>query len=374
MLEIRLITGKAHKLPILHVHRVHNVVSTIIVALLMNTLPATAQKYQIGVYYFPGWADSTGQREDQPWGKIKPFPDREPLLGWYPEKEVWVAEKHIEWAASYGIDFFAYDWYWDGKKPILNHAIDAYLKAKNESNVKFCLLWANHSSIPESLSQFNLMVEYWITNYFKNPHYFYVRGKPLVIVFSPDQFQKNVLRFGESTERLFTNAREKAIECNLKGIYFVGCTTAMSYWVKTYLPEFGYDAVSGYNYHSRAISGEYTGKESPATNYMQLLDGYKSQWKWILDKSTLPYFIPVTSGWDSRPWGSNSVHDQCSSTPQQFKTMLAEAKIAVDQFPDKTMGTILIYAWNEFGEGGYIEPTQKWQFQYLQILKNVFGK
>jgi hypothetical protein len=33
----------------------------------------------------------------------------------------------------------------------------------------------------------------------------------------------------------------------------------------------------------------------------------------------------------------------------------------------------VICCWNEFGEGSYIEPTQKNGFSYLEKIKKVFG-
>ena len=68
-------------------------------------IPLFAQNYQIGVYYFPGWTNTPGQWWSPPWEKIKPFPDREPLLGWYAEKDISVAENQIEWAAITALIF-----------------------------------------------------------------------------------------------------------------------------------------------------------------------------------------------------------------------------------------------------------------------------
>jgi hypothetical protein len=336
--------------------------------------PILAQNYQIGVYYFPGWTYSPDQWKNPPWEPIKPFPEREPLLGWYQEKDISVAEKHIEWASKYGIDFFAYDWYWDGKKTFLGHAIDNYLKANNKSKIKFCLLWANHFPVPASIDQFESMVDYWIANYFKDPQYLKIQGKPVVIVFSPEKLRDNAKRFGKTTLELFTSAKSRAADSGLKGIYFVGSTPANSYWVKDYLPANGYDAMTAYNYHSTSFTGEFNDRERKATDYTQLMRGYESQWKWILENSVLPYFIPVTAGWDANPWGQHSSHDHCMSTPKLFKKMVLDAKKVLDQYPEKTMRTILIYAWNEYGEGGYIEPTRKWRFRYLKMIKNVFKK
>jgi hypothetical protein len=46
----------------------------------------------------------------------------------------------------------------------------------------------------------------------------------------------------------------------------------------------------------------------------------------------------------------------------------------MDQHPEQTTKErlVLIYAWNEFGEGGYIAPTKgDPQGQYLRALKSV---
>lgn len=100
-----------------------------------------------------------------------PWPEREPLLGYYAEENIKVAEQHIDWASQYGITFFAYDWYWDGKRTSLNHAIDNYLKASNNSKMKFSILWANHSDVPSNLVEFDDMVSYWLRQYLKHSQF-----------------------------------------------------------------------------------------------------------------------------------------------------------------------------------------------------------
>lgn len=356
-------------------------VALFVVFLLQVAAPAWAGNYQIGVYYFPGWHSTSDYWKDLKGAAGsrspgKPWPDREPLLGYYPEEQTWVAEKHIDMAASHGISFFAYDWYWDGKAPYLNHAIDGYLQAKNKSKLKFALLWANHYATPASLQDFSEMIDYWLKHYFHDKQYLKIDNKPVVVIFSPQALRDNAAKFGKTTKELLTLARDKARLKGIAGIYFIGASPANSYWVKTYLPASGYDAISAYAYHSRGFAGEFTGYDDMpyAVNYSELIEGYKSHWEWILHNSSLPYMVPMTAGWDKRPWRSNTPHDQCFSTPQSFRQMLVEAKKTIDRYPEKTKGLGIIYAWNEFGEGGYIEPTRKWQFQYLQAVKEVFGK
>jgi hypothetical protein len=330
--------------------------------------------YNIGAYYFPGWTDSPEEWWNPPWEKIKSYPERQPLIGWYPETDLWVAEKHIDMASAYNINFFVYDWYWTGTKPKLDHAINNHLKARNKQKLQFCLLWANHSSVPSNHEQFSTMIDFWIKNYFEDPQYLKIDGKPVIIIFSPQQLRDNAKKFNLDTKALLEIAKSKAIKNGLKGIYFIAAVSANSYWINGYIPVNGYDAMTAYNYHSISFNGEFTGKELSSTTYTELLDGYKSQWSYILDKSSLPYIIPMSAGWDNRPWGSNTPHDKSTSTPETFQKMLLAGKDMMDKFPKKTMRMGIICAWNEFGEGSYIEPTKKWGYQYLQAIKNVFGK
>lgn len=361
------------------------VLSSIIMLLLVCLFSSNklfAQEYQIGVYYFPGWTSNSDY-----WNDLKGLPksrspgktwlEREPSRGFgYPEESVKTAEKSIEWASAYGIGFFAYDWYWDGNKTTLSHAIDNHLIAANKSKLKFCIHWANHTKTPESMNQFTAMVQYWIDHYMKDPQYFTVEGKPMVVIFSPQQLRESSKKFGKTTKELFDISRKMAVKSGLPGLYIVGATYANSYWVNNYLPSNGYDALSAHNYQSNRFSGEYTGKEAYSSSYEDLTEGYKSNWTWILKNSKLPYIVPMSAGWDRRPWGGSkpSSHDNSGSTPALFKQMIIEGKKTIDANPTKTMRMGIIFAWNEFGEGAYIEPTKKWGFQYLQAIKDVFGK
>lgn len=352
---------------------------TLLLLLALCCAPLQARALELGAYYFPGWHSKSAYWNDLKGlaGSRSPgraWPEREPLLGHYPEEEQWVAEQHIEWAAGYGLSFFAYDWYWDGQGVYLNHALERYLSARNKSKLKFSLLWANHYGVPANLGQFSAMVDYWIEHYFKDAMYLRVDGKPVVFIFSPQALRDDAARFGRSTRELFELARAKALAKGLPGIYFVGSAPANSYWVKDYLPGNGYDAISAYNYRSGGFQGAYQGNEPVATSYAELTQGYRDQWQWMLKNSPLPYFVPMSAGWDRRPWGSNSSQDRCSSTPQSFREMLVAARKVLEQNLGKTKGIGIIYAWNELGEGGYIEPTKKWRFQYLEAIKDVFGK
>jgi len=336
-----------------------------------GSTPQTPQDYKLGVYYFPGWKnDSEGLQSNKPWEKIKPFPGREPMLGWYEEGKVDVAEQQLQWMQSYGIDFVIYDWYWSANnRPLLEHAVSAYLQAPSRSKVQFSVLWANHSLVPTSLSQFEQIVRYWVKNYFSHQEYVTEDGKPVVYIFSPDQLEINANKFGMTTQDLLGAARQIAKSSGLQGIYFVG--NSATGWGSRGPAKRGYDALTGYVYRN-GFSGQ---KEPRPENYTQMDASYRRTWQWILEHLDIPYFPPVVFGWNHTPWGiTESGDDCCVSTPETFRQHLQAARKMVDAYPDKTKKTVVICCWNEYGEGNYIEPTKKNGFEFLEQINAVFGK
>lgn len=334
-----------------------------------------AGEYQVGVYYFPGWHSKTDY-----WNDLKglpgsrspgrPWPEREPLLGYYDEDAPATAEKHIEWASLYGVTFFAYDWYWWGTKADSNltKALNSYLKAKNKDKLKFCLLWANHSEIPRSLSEFDNMIAFWAENYFRQPNYFLIEGKPAIFIFDYQLLDQNARKFGRTGAELLARGDMMARKQGGAGIYFVATTNDRpSSELEGRILSEGYSAYTGWNYvisKEKAIEADY---DSMVDTYMEFY-GEASK-----TRKKLPYIVPASPGWDARPWKGNKpfVYYRLNPTPQKFEKMLTGAKKLMDA--QKSGPKILmIEAWNEFGEGAYIEPTKRWGMQYLEIIRKVF--
>jgi hypothetical protein len=330
-----------------------------------------AQNYSIGVYYYPGWQSNYVNWKDikgLPGSRSpgKAWPDREPVLGYYPEEEPWVAEKHIDWASQYGITFFAYDWYWVDNKPAFDHALKNYLKAKNKNKLQFSLLWAYHTAVLKDLNEFNNVVDYWINNYFNQPTYYKIMGKPAVFIYDLEQLENNARVFHESTKSLLAKANKRAIEKGYKGIYFVLTTNAKpNDDLEGWLSDTGFSAYTGWNY-VESLGGK-------TEDYDVMVKGYLDNY--LAASNTmkrLTYIASASPGWDSRPWAGNTAPLRTNPTPDKFAQMLIGAKKLMDS-DNKIPKILMIEAWNEFGEGSYIEPTKYWGFSYLETIKKVFG-
>ena len=75
-------------------------------SLLCPAAEPAPSKYDLGVYYMPGWT------LDSSWDTIRNAPYQMPVLGFFAEGSPQVIDWQIKWAVEHGIKFFAVDWYW----------------------------------------------------------------------------------------------------------------------------------------------------------------------------------------------------------------------------------------------------------------------
>lgn len=317
-------------------------------------------KLDVGVYYFPGWRTS-GQ-----WAPITRFPERRPILGWYREGDPSVADWHIKWAVEHGITFFAYDWYWSEGARHLEHALhEGYFNARYRNYLKFCLLWANHNADGTSSHEdFMNVVRYWIEHYFHRPEHYTIDGKPVMIIFTPYRFRADM--GSAAVRRSFDAMREECVRAGLKGLYIIACA-GYDVAETRLLKEEGYDAVTAYNWPGLGTRG--SERWAP---FADLLQPHRELWERYAAEGALPIMTPVSGGWDSRPWHGDSALVRSGRTPALFRRHLEDARAFIEAHPDKALPVALVEAWNELGEGSYIEPHREFGFGYLDAIRDVF--
>jgi hypothetical protein len=316
----------------------------------------------VGVYYFPGWKSASQ------WQPLHRFPERKPVLGWYREGDPEVADWHIKWAVEHGITFFAYDWYWNRGARQLEHALhEGYFHARYRHLLKFCLLWANHNPVgTSSLEDCVAVTRYWIENYFRRPEYLTVAGKPVMIIFAPVRLTEDLS--SAQVKQALNTMRAECVRAGLPGIYFIACVGEAGQ-ARLSATE-GYDAVTAYNWPFLGMS-----PWSKQASFETLAESYARQWSLLLASSSLPLLVPVSGGWDSRPWHGDAAVTRYDRTPDVFRRHLQSARSLLES-PLRTNAVpnlVLIEAWNEWGEGSYIEPHAQWGFDYLDAVRQVFA-
>jgi hypothetical protein len=140
----------------------------------------------------------------------------------------------------------------------------------------------------------------------------------------------------------------------------------------------GFTHITAYNY----VSGwHYQGPEKYIHPYSELAEDHKRIWDYLSNQKYLPYIPCVTCGWDARSWETEEKPEEHSwyypdRTPEQVVSLVEEAGKWMDAHPDLTTKEriTLLYAWNEFGEGGYIAPTKGDNGRYLGLLGDYLKK
>jgi hypothetical protein len=337
--------------------------------LLASTVPAAAPapRATVGAYYFDGWAGRSAKAGAAPWAKDAPthltkrmldaFPGREPVWGWRDDSPA-IVERQIDLAADHGIAFFAFCWYF---RPTaervdadpLHTGLKLYLKARNNRRLKFCLLVANHhGAFIASPENWTKAAAYWMP-YLTHRQHVRVEGKPLVLIFNP----------GDSSPEGLANLQAAAKRAGLPGVAVAACGRGD--------PKRGFTHRTYYN----IVPGYAAGSQEH--HYAELVEAHRKAWG---GSPELPFIPEVTAGWDKRPWeGPDGLNQKPGwyfpdRTPEAFGRFLASAIDWMDRHPTHTTKErlVLIYAWNEFGEGGYIAPTKDDpKGAYLKALKSI---
>lgn len=95
---------------------------------------------RVGAYYFGGWSDS----EDSLLMKQLthgPYADRKPLYGWL-DRDAQTMHQQLQWARSYGIDFFVFEWALHPEKelvPGINSGLERYRALADHAGVGYPL-------------------------------------------------------------------------------------------------------------------------------------------------------------------------------------------------------------------------------------------
>ncbi len=331
--------------------------------------------YQIGAYYFSGW--SHGQTNNlTPVLLSQPFRRFEPIVTWYDDSQAQV-DRNIGQAAAAGIDFFAFDYYDLARSryptdQTLNEALGYYLRSRQRARLNFCLTFIDQAPFIPRARDWPGLVKTWIA-YFKQPDYVRVNGKPLFIVFSPEHMRE-IFKSSKAVRAAVAYLRGQARKAGLPGVTVAVGATLTARYNPARIPQLeseGYDVNTGYNYH--AIDGEHYRVPVP---YRRLVQENRGMWDRVAAHFPQPYIPVITSGWDQR----FSYREQKTAiiyagrTPAQFACYAAAARRWVDTHAKHTVKEkmVLLYAWNETGEGGAIIPTRAYGYAYTDALRRVF--
>jgi hypothetical protein len=254
-----------------------------------------------------------------------------------------VMDREIEFAADAGLDYWAFLVYPESNP--MSTAIKQYLKSSRRRRIGFCLILHNTLKASDRL---------WPKErdralaLLKEPGYVTVlNGRPLLYAFAGKEFPFD----------RFVEMRAAAKKAGLDPYcVYMGWNPASDF--KKVSPK-GFDAVSAY------AKGSDRGKFADLAK-----DVEESYWQ-NAARAGVPYVPLVTTGWDKRPRKDNPVswekgqryHSQnvfpSRAAPGEIASHLSRAMAFARSNPRICVAnTIIIYAWNEHDEGGWLSPTR----------------
>jgi len=370
------------------------------------------QGFRIGAWYMPTWradVDSLHIRQSakiygrkDPWGGIRDYAEghgryptgvggtdapadfsgRKPKLGFYDLRQPAVIQAQIRQAKDGGLAFFAFYWYWDSdKQQELYDTAWRFLEADAGKNLSYVLAGITLSKKPISQLEWrSRIVPVLVEKYFAHPNYMRIDGRPVFIDFN--------LRFdsrgtSDVAYSILRDAAKKRLGVEPFLLKRIGAQTNALH-LRHFLIQQGFDGLTCFRFPI----------ERPAEPYLVTVTRWQrdlSHWvsvaeDWEGKKVT---FVPCgTTAFDARPWymigwgpwmNPNFRHpgDRPFNLPastSDFSSHLRSLRDILDRHPNLTHKMAILYAWNEWGEGGTIEPSEKNDATLLRTIRDVFSE
>ncbi|HPA16332.1 MAG TPA: glycoside hydrolase family 99-like domain-containing protein [Verrucomicrobiae bacterium] len=333
-------------------------------------------RYALWTHYCALWKHGTHWG----WKRIEPWPERQPLLGWYNEGTPEVADWHIKFMVEHGISGVIYCWYRSSvNEPVkqnLGHALDdGFLKARYQAMMKFGIMWENGCAqgVGSTDDLMQNVLPFWIDRYFSHPSYLRFNGRPVLYVWVPSQLRSQ-LGGSENVRNALNLMRAECGRRGLGGLYLVACAQTQDKPNLETLAKEGWDSTSAYGncwQEPARVTVEGNHTCAPVEGF---IGQQEALWKFKRDLNLLPDVRVAMMGWDPRPWHVKGFF-WSENTPEKFRDLCQRAKTSLDGLPGRAgpgTNAVLFCCWNEFGEGHYIEPNRGSGFAYLDAIRDVF--
>jgi hypothetical protein len=337
--------------------------------------PVDTGPYLVGAIHCPLWEG--GHR----WRSIVPYPDREPVLGWYDEGDPEVTDWEIKWATDHGISFFLVCWYrakgntGQPVKPALDHWLHRGLaQSRYGGSTKFAIIFENgNKHFAGQTSETDLLenlLPFWIQNYFNRSNYLVLDGRPVLSIYNVERFSHD-LGGDSAAGNVISRMRAACIRAGFKGLHLIGqycwgSPPELRVQAER-IQRIGMDA--SWSYHWPTFTGVFGGDLNPPAT--KVIGAQENLWRSLPQ----PNVLTLSMGWDSAPWSFAQTRIQWRLTPEEFRLLCQRAKTLLDERQSGGLASrlVLLDNWNEYGEGHYILPTREHGFDYLEAVRAVFA-
>lgn len=366
---------------------------------------------KIFAYYLPQYHSIP--ENDQWWGKgftewtnvtkAKPLfkGHEQPIfpgeLGYYDLRIPEIQENQAKLANEYGIDGFIYYQYWfDTNKMLLEKPAEAMLKNK-KVDVPFCFCWANETwkGIWHGMDSNNVLIEQkyrgrngyntyfeYLLPFFNDERYIKIDNKPMFHVYRIQDIP--------DLDIFIDTFNDLARKNGFEGIYLVATGNEKNKIIRSnndISAVVGLDSFTKMRYGSHFYfpSNHLLGRlERSLKHRLKILDNtpiekrrkpikidYEKEIKRLHPKYETSKYVPcVFPNWDNSARSGTKSLIFYNSNPKTWKAHLKQVVFNYLKH-EKNPPFVVIKSWNEWAEGNYIEPDQKYGRGWLEAVSKV---
>jgi hypothetical protein len=343
--------------------------------LLAFYLPQFHPNPENNVWWGNGYTEWTNVARAQPLFEGHYQPRLPADLGFYDLRLPETRQAQAALAREHGIHGFCYYHYWFEGRRILQRPFDEVLES-GQPDFPFCLCWANHTwtwkrdhNLQGRLAHQGYSEDddrehiRWLLGAFSDERYIRINGRPLFLVYWAHSIP--------DPERTFDLWREEASKAGEAEPYIckvdafgnfddprgLGCDAAVEFWphaVETMI--------------QRVVETDKVYQENQIFEYRQLVLNHLNR-EMPKEFKRFPCVVPQ---WDNTArWKSTGVRMLRGSTPELYASWLEGVIRKVTPAFEPEEQLVFINAWNEWGEGAYLEPDVKYGRAYLQATRQA---
>ncbi len=295
-------------------------------------------------------------------------------LGFYDLRVPEVQRRQIELARQYGIHGFCIHYYWFNGKRLLEAPLEQFTQLPG-NDFPFCLCWANENwtrrwdgqehdiLIAQRHSEANDSAFIRdVVPYFRRENYIRVGDRPLLIV-----YRVPLLPDARATSERW---REYCLNAGVGNPYLVAAAT---FGFSDDPRQLGFDAAVEFPPHDLHVPRIDRALKMLNPNYQGSVHDYRDACL-LMTKAPIqgyPLFKTVMPGWDNEARKPGRGRTFAFSTPEAYREWLQVAGRIAMSAVNPQERIVFINAWNEWGEGAYLEPDRRYGYAYLQATMDA---
>ena len=317
------------------------------------------------------------------------------------DKETKIWQKNL--AKKFGLYGFCYYHYWFNGKLLLEKPCEQILQDK-EIDFPFCFCWANEAwtkqwvgerkvIIPQFYGQQKEWKEHfeYLLPFFSDERYIKENGKPVFVIYRPMSIP--------CLKEMIEYWNELAMEKGFPGIVYMNQDPEFMFYASKdnhdcFDYDIEYEPITSQKMMSKKFFEPIKELRRKILRFCEIRFGWNLQglgvskirkitgdmrpdydkaWMNILSRN--PYSeksIPCAFvNWDNSPRYKDNAIVYKGASPEKFEKYFGELMLKTKKEYKKDY--LFVFAWNEWGEGGYLEPDQQYEYKYLEAIQNALN-